>query len=449
MKNKIKLCLSPIIVSAVLTPVVCAVSCDSPNWVEPIVMHEITGDWENPTDYEPLPNPEEGWSDNKTVNDEFVQHMSEHPDHFIEDMLWGVSKRYPVWHDMYKQKDDKYLLKLEKCQFGFSEPTFGETFVWVRGVKDTRYDTISFKEEVEIDYITPDTNAKSVIKQKIHIHIEYNDIILNVIPPHLVGLPAPIEPESKIGWSIGVLNELSQTEALWSYVYNTKPWSITYGCTNQITEEMLDDEGNVISELHNTKYYSGLVNDYSGLYDLYVAQADVDPTDSANDRLTREIIVTILNLECQSYLLSMITNKIDVILVEHLWGEVTSGSLTSMIMGFKLIDSVSKVSGGYQPEVDRIYLGERFEGIENGADQPNKITCNEGTELTKNGTLYYMTVNLEKAFPSITSSIWHSFNIEKTSLKLLVDYTIGLTHYTGLEVDVNLHYNTVDIRQEI
>lgn len=440
MKNKIKLCLSPIFASAIISPVACAVSCDSPNWVEPIVMHDINEEWEDPTDYDPITSEE--WLDNQEVTTQYVDYMSQNPNHFIEDMLWGVSKRYSVWHDMYKKDEDTYLLKIEKCQFGFSEPTFGETLVWVRGVGDTKYPTVSFREEVEVDYITPDESATSIIKQKINIHIEYNDIILNVIPPHVTN--HGIGP-SKLSWSIGVLNELSETEALWSYTYNTKPWSITYGCANQIVEEILDDEGNVISELHNTKYYSGLVNNYEGLYDLYVTQADIDAGDSATDRLMREIIVTILNLECQSYLLSEIVNKIDVILVQHAWGEATSQTQTSNIIGFKLINSLKP---GYVPLIESISLADDFQGVENGSTNPIIITANKNTQLIKMGDEeYYMPVSLSECFPQTHDTVWHSFNLNSPDLKLIVKYKIGGGTEETLPITVNLHYNTVDIKQ--
>ncbi|XQP55899.1 MAG: hypothetical protein ACOQNY_00675 [Mycoplasmoidaceae bacterium] len=443
MKNKIKICLSPVIVSAILTPIVCAVSCDSPNWVEPIVMHDINDEWQDPTDYNPFED-EDWWSNDKVMT-EYVNHMSEHPDHFIEDMLWGVSKRYSIWHDMYKQDEDKYLLKIEKCQFGFSEPKFGETYVWVRGVGDTRCHTVSFKEEVEVDYITPDTNAKSIIKQKIHIHIEYNDIILNIIPPHhVVDEPTSIEPITDIGWSIGVLNELSEAEALWSYTYNIKPWSITYGCSNQIVEEMLDDEGNVVSELHNTKYYSGLVNNYSGLYDLYVAQKSVGPDDSANDRLKREIIVTILNLECQSYLLSETKNLIDIILVEHLWGNATSQTLTSNIMTFKLIPAAKRED----IEITSIILGQNFKGVENGASEPIIMTASQTQKLNPLGNNEYsMVVTFSKNFEQTRETLWHSFNLTSPYLNIKINYTISGEKQDPINVPVNLHYNTVDIKQ--
>lgn len=437
MKNKIKLInLVPITALAILP--IAATSCARTNWVEPLEMVDVKDGYE--PQYEP---PEiDDWQNQHDVTKFYIETVKRDPTIFQEDMINSISHRKNVLEQIATS------MTMRGFKVGVSKPVFGTTRIWQTQAKDQLYNTISFRERIELTFDTSvDGEGPHVrnITQNITLNVEYKDVICMAYEPTFE------TQQENIVWSLGFLDLTYGAESLWVHMNNTQPWSINFSIVDQKQKFMRDVGGQPDIVITNTNYYSGNVNSAYRMLELYEYIVNHEDDVTGDEGLMEEMLKSVAQMNNESLYLSGIPNKADVCVYTQLGSKVTPEQKEGIdVAGVKLINPKNP-----NWQVTRVVIdneGEDIKAVENAPSPESTaiLTIKDQTQLKghviKDTPLFEkLTIPCTRSqTPALLETGLHSFNMPSMEIGVKIFYKKGTDpeeHY--LSTKLNIHYGTL------
>lgn len=436
MKNKLRLLSSLPALAVVATVPAALTSCKS-NYVEPVYRTEITADYNDP-EVQSLETADELFNQ-KDVTDLYLSQIKNNPMMFVKDMTCAAALKYTDFANVflaetgYKDPDGATL---QKCEFGFSKPTFGQTSVWEMGFEDEIYTTVSFKQEIYLEYLYKAPDNKTQIVKKISANIDYNNVLFMISESNWDDVA------NSPNWLIGVIDPWFQDDAFWVYQYNTNPWSINFGFSYEVTKTIF---GSPDVNIYNCTYYSGNVDSAKKLYNLWDYSRrldDVQPSDiPCESALERMMIKCILCMEYGSKILYNVVNQPDVCISGQLQGEYKSGQSSASLSG---ITFIYPKSAEFDPSQITINLGDYGHNITcQGITTTGSVTIANKQEFVKKETNdatsqeFLLPVTVNDVQGTVGEAL--SFDVPYRALKICIKYGSDVEWDTELF----LHYNAL------
>lgn len=427
MQNKIQLFSSLSIASAIIVPSSVLVSCNS-NKIENIEMID-TKEYDG-SDITPLSLGQQEWVNQEGATQAFIDAVTNDPSLFAKDMAYGASLRTrEAFEEIYPKG-----VHLEIAEFGFSNPTFGKTNVWEDGFEDAEYHTISFKERVHLEYKFMNPAAESDFIRTLNLEISYENVIF--LASEVLG---GTDVDADHVWSIGIMDESLVNEAFWMYEYNSNPWCIKYGLSDETDRTLKGLEGAEDVHIHNCSYYSGTIDNSYKMYTLYhhARMLEMDQENiTVDEKLQWHMIDTVLCIKQRSKLLSKLWNSPDVCLQYQLSQDYQEGG-NKEFSGIHLINTKKP---GYT--VTSVKLNEDDQDkivAKNISDPSKRVEIDPQQTLTND---YHLPYNLVGSGFGDAAS----FMLYRRQFKIQIEYSNTVTGQNKtLNTTLNLHYNTVKI----
>lgn len=437
MKKLTKLLTSLPLIGAAITPVAYISSCGKTNLEEVIDMVEFKKDTPYAPTFKPLleEDPEAGPYNQIEATDAYINHMSNHPDDFKQDMLNYVNDfTSNYWHNT-----NSVLGEMKEFEFGVGTPTFGKTTIWSFGYEPDIVDTISFVEQAHFVFENNALGGDATIKTEFTLSIKYTNLVFRCYEYFA-------ESDDELsGWTPGIIDWTLGDEAFWLHKYNSNPWSISYSCVDEMTKTIPGVEGKPGIEIKNCRYFSGLIDEGDKLFNLYEYRKKTD-----NPQLENDIIdIIIMKHKRPSYYFTpdenrWVKNVPDVCLTDQLTMTVKTDHKTDLeIAGVNLIPEFKQI---VKPTI-KFNIETEGEGLvlPESTGEDNAITIPKDAVLEilpgSKQILRITGVSLKSAYTETTGSgEYHSYTINEKMLPVIIK-----SGEEEIKTTLYLHYNSIKV----
>lgn len=439
MKKLTKLLTSLPLIGAAITPVVYVSSCGKTNLEEVIDMVEFKKDTPYAPTFKPLleEDPEAGPYNQIEATNAYINHMSNHPDDFKQDMLNYVNDfTNNYWHST-----NSVLGEMKEFEFGVGTPTFGKTTIWSFGYEPDIVDTISFVEKAHFIFENNALGGDATIKTEFTLTVKYTNLVFRCHEYFAE------ESGELNGWTPGIIDWTLGDEAFWLHKYNSNPWSISYSCVDEMTKTIPGVEGKPGIEIKNCRYFSGLIDEGDKLFNLYEYRKKTD-----NPQLENDIIdIIMMKHKRPSYYFTpdenrCVENVPDVCLTDQLTMTVKKNDDDDDkwdIAGVSLIPAFHQI---YKPTI-KLDINTEAEGLilPEATGEDNAITIPKNAVLEQlydsKHNLMIRGVSLKSPYTEITGpGEYHSYTINEKMLPVIIT-----TNGQQIKTTLYLHYNSIKV----